>query len=178
MNEREFATIASAIKAAWPNANVMPDRQSKDVWYTMLADLEYSICLNALKQLMSTNIFPPSIAEIRQKYLAVQETPERDWGEAWNSVHKAIGAYGYMREDEAMATFDKRTKMVVKRLGWQNICHSENIVADRANFRMIYEAEQKAEKELKLLPENVRMQQKKIRQMTSEIAGKLENNVS
>ena len=73
MNEREFATIASAIKAAWPNANIMPDKQSKNVWYTMLADLDYTICTNAIKQLMSTNIFPPSIAEIRQKCIAVCE---------------------------------------------------------------------------------------------------------
>ena len=176
MNDMEFATIASAIKAAWPNANIMPDKQSKDVWYTMLVDLEYPVCLNAIKQLISTNIFPPSIAEIRQKCLAVCETPEKDWGDAWHSVVKAIGAYGHMREDEAMETFDVRTRSVVSRLGWRNICHSENISADRANFRMIYEAEQKADKEQKLLPETVRVQQEKIRQLSSGIVGRLENN--
>ena len=177
MNEREFATIASAIKAAWPNANIMPDKQSKNVWYTMLADLDYTICTNAIKQLMSTNIFPPSIAEIRQKCIAVCEIPEKDWGDAWKSVQKAIGAWGYMREDEAMETFDDRTRSVVRRLGWRNICHSENIAADRANFRMIYEAELKAEKEQKLLPETVRMQQEKIRQLSSGIIGRLESKV-
>lgn len=178
MNDREFATIASAIKAAWPSANIMPDKQSKEVWYTMLADLDYPICLNAVKQLMSTNIFPPSIAEIRQKYLCIREIPEKDWGDAWKSVQKAIGSYGYMREEEAMESFDERTRITVKRLGWRNICHSENIVADRANFRMIYEAMQKSDRESKLLPKNVQLQQERLRKLSSGVVEKLEGNTA
>ena len=178
MNDREFATIASAIKAAWPSANIMPDKQSKEVWYTMLADFDYPICLNAVKQLMSTNIFPPSIAEIRQKYLCIREIPEKDWGDAWKSVQKAIGSYGYMREEEAMESFDERTRITVKRLGWRNICHSENIVADRANFRMIYEAMQKSDRESKLLPKNVQLQQERLRKLSSGVVEKLEGNTA
>ena len=68
---QEFGTIAAAIKAAWPNANIMPDNKSKDIWYTMLHDIEYPICLNAIKQLMSTSKFAPSIAEIRERCAGV-----------------------------------------------------------------------------------------------------------
>lgn len=174
MSIQEFATIASAIKAAWPNANIMPDKQSKEVWYTMLSDLDYHVCLNAVKRLISTNVFAPSIAEIRKKCVQVSSVPEADWGEAWGRVIKAIGAYGYMREEEALESLDEPSRTAVKRIGWQNICHSENIAADRANFRMIYEADQKNRNEAALLPESVRDQQMKIRQIVSGVSSRIE----
>ena len=42
-----------------------------------------------------------------------------------------------------MESFDEVTREVVKRLGFQNICLSENIVADRARFAEIYQAIQR-----------------------------------
>ena len=39
-----------------------------------------------------------------------------------------------------MESFDEVTREAVKRLGFQNICLSENIVADRARFAEIYQA--------------------------------------
>ena len=51
----------------------------------------------------------------------------------------AIRYFGYYRIDEAMETFDDVTRQCVERLGFKNICISENINQDRANFRMIYE---------------------------------------
>lgn len=55
-------------------------------------------------------------------------------------VSKAIGQYGMYRTEEAMESFDEVTREAVKRLGFQNICLSENIVADRARFAEIYQA--------------------------------------
>ncbi|WP_235912641.1 replicative helicase loader/inhibitor [Velocimicrobium porci] len=139
MNVTEFATIASAIKAAYPNANLMPDKRSKEIWYTMLSDLDYVVCMTAIKEHISTNRFPPSIAEIREQCanIAIGKVP--DWGEGWEQVEKAIRSCGMYQEEEALKRMDETTKICVKRLGWKNICLSENIVADRANFRMIYE---------------------------------------
>ena len=42
-----------------------------------------------------------------------------------------------------MERFDEVTREVVKRLRFQNICLSENIVADRARFAEIYQAIQR-----------------------------------
>ena len=44
------------------------------------------------------------------------------------------------QEKAAMESFDEITREVVKRLGFQNICLSENIVADWARFAEIYQA--------------------------------------
>ncbi len=170
---QEFGTIAAAIKAAWPNANIMPDNKSKDIWYTMLHDIEYPICLNAIKQLMSTSKFAPSIAEIRERCAGVcHET--RDWGAAWDEVLRAIRFHGMYQEQEALLSMSEDTRICVRRIGFQNICLSENITADRANFRMIYEAMTKDKKEMLQLPENVRRDQERIRLIAADTVRQLE----
>ena len=63
--------------------------------------------------------------------------------EGWEKVSRAIGHYGMYQEQAAMESFDEVTREVVKRLGFQNICLSENIVADRARFAEIYQAIQR-----------------------------------
>jgi hypothetical protein len=168
MTTQEFATIAMAIKAAYPTANLMPDEQSKKVWYTMLSDLDYTVCMTGIKEIISNNKFAPTIAEIREKTSSLTYLPIKDWGEAWESVLKAIRKFGYMCELEALESMDDITKKCVKRIGFQNICQSENIAADRANFRMIYETEASRRKTDNQLPPQLRSDKQK---MLDELIG-------
>lgn len=156
MTHSEFETIALAIKAAYPNSNVLPDKYAMKTWYRALADLDYQVVENAVWEHISTSVFPPSIAEIRGKCADRLIPIIDDWGEAWEEVLKAIRRFGSYREDEAVASMSKLTATAVRRLGFLNLCQSDNPVADRANFRMIYEGMAKAEKQLTQLPDFVR----------------------
>lgn len=175
MNAQEFSTIAMAIRSAWPNANLMLDDKAKDVWYTMLADLDYNACLVAIKEHMSTCRFAPSIAELRERCSNVTCAPVQSWGDAWEDVISAIRFCGMYREDEALQRMDAITRKCVKRLGFQNLCTSENITADRANFRMIYEQEQKTQKELQQLSPALQEQKKSFQQLAMQTVKRLEN---
>ena len=175
MNAQEFSTIAMAIRSAWPNANLMLDDKAKDVWYTMLADLDYNACLVAIKEHMSTCRFAPSIAELRERCSNVTSVPVQSWGDAWEDVISAIRFCGMYREDEALQRMDAITRKCVKRLGFQNLCTSENITADRANFRMIYEQEQKTQKELQQLSPALQEQKKSYQQLAIQTVKRLEN---
>ena len=175
MNAQEFSTIAMAIRSAWPNANLMLDDKAKDVWYTMLADLDYNACLVAIKEHMSTCRFAPSIAELRERCSNVTSVPVQSWGDAWEDVISAIRFCGMYREEEALQRMDAITRQCVKRLGFQNLCTSENITADRANFRMIYEQEQKAQKELRQLSPALQEQKKSFQQLAMQTVKRLEN---
>lgn len=175
MNAQEFSTIAMAIRSAWPNANLMLDDKAKDVWYTMLADLDYNACLVAIKEHMSTCRFAPSIAELRERCSNVTCAPVQSWGDAWEDVISAIRFCGMYREEEALQRMDAITRQCVKRLGFQNLCTSENITADRANFRMIYEQEQKAQKELRQLSPALQEQKKSFQQLAMQTVKRLEN---
>ncbi len=175
MNAQEFSTIAMAIRSAWPNANLMLDDKAKDVWYTMLADLDYNACLVAIKEHMSTCRFAPSIAELRERCSNVTCAPVQSWGDAWEDVISAIRFCGMYREEEALQRMDAITRQCVKRLGFQNLCTSENITADRANFRMIYEQEQKAQKELRQLSPALQEQKRSIQKIVTQAVKQLEN---
>ena len=82
-----------------------------------------------------------SVGVMISKFVIDQVCPTiSDWSEGWEQVSKAIGHCGMYQEKAAMESFDEITREVVKRLGFQNICLSENIVADRARFAEIYQA--------------------------------------
>lgn len=162
MTVKEFATISMAIKAAYPHANLMPDDKSKDVWYTMLSDIDYTVCTAAIKEIISNNTFAPSIAEIRAKCTSYTQLPIMDYGEAWGAVLKAIRKYGYMEETAALESLDSITRQCVVRLGFQNICHDEDEAAMRANFRMIYEQEANRKRQNNQMPKHLLSQKQQM----------------
>ena len=157
MNESDFELVAAAIKAAYPNANVLPDKYAMKTWYRALGDLDYRVVENAVWEHISISVFPPSIAEIRGKCTDRLVPVIDDWGEAWEEVLRAMRKFGSYRVEEAVASMTVLTAKVVRRLGFLNLCQSENPVADRANFRMIYEGLVKAEKRVTQLPDFVRV---------------------
>lgn len=156
MTDQEFETIALAIKAAYPNSSVLPDKYAMKTWYQVLGDLDYRVVENAVLEHISTSIFPPSIAEIREKCAARLSPIVTDWGEAWEEVQKAIRKYGSYQEEEAVTSLSHLTAVAVRRMGFQSLCHSENTVADRAHFQRIYEGMVKEEKRQTQLPEFVK----------------------
>jgi hypothetical protein len=147
MDKKEFSTFAMAIRTYYPKENILPNQQAMELWYRELQDIPYNVAEASLRQWVSTNKWSPSIAEIREMSFSVQNGNIPDWGEGWEQVLNAIRKFGSYRIPEAMESFDPITRRCVERLGFRNICMSENINADRANFRMIYE--QLAEREKK-----------------------------
>ena len=145
---------AMAIRTYYPKENILPNQQAMELWYRELQDIPYPVAEAALRQWVSTNKWSPSIAEIRETASTVQSGSIPDWGDGWEQVIMAIRKYGSYRIPEAMESFDPVTRQCVERLGFRNICMSENIAADRANFRMIFEqlAERKQKEQQMALP--------------------------
>ena len=141
MTKQEFATLVVAMQAMY-GEDFIGTEEALDVWYALLHDLDYQILAKALQQYMLTNKFKPTVAELREIYAELVSPVISDWSEGWEKVSRAIGHYG-MYQEQAMESFDEVTREVVKRLGFQNICLSENIVADRARFAEIYQAIQR-----------------------------------
>lgn len=140
MNKEEFARIAMALRTYYPRENLMPNEKAVALWFEQLKDLDYKTAEAAIQKWVATNKWSPSIADIREQAAEIVNGALPDWGEAWGHVYKAMQNYGFYRADEALASFDDLTLQVVKQLGWTNLCMSENIATDRANFRMMYES--------------------------------------
>lgn len=139
VSKQEFATLVLAMQAMYGDEFIGTE-EAIDVWFALLHDLDYQILSKALQKHMLTNKFKPTVAELRENYADLICPTISDWSEGWEKVSKAIGRYGMYRVEEAMESFDEVTREAVKRLGFQNICLSENIIADRARFAEIYQA--------------------------------------
>lgn len=162
MTKQEFAQIQMGICVAYPKAKILETDQAMDFWYEMIGDLDYQVVNNAVLEHISTSVFPPSIAEIRQKCTQRLNPIITDWGAAWEEVQNAMRRYGYYREEEAMASLSSLTAVAVRRMGFRNLCMSENPVADRAHFQRMYEGMVKEEQNRVQLPWSVREQKQRM----------------
>jgi hypothetical protein len=75
-----------------------------------------------------------------------------DWSEAWEEVMKNIQKFGFYRAVEGKEALSELTRKTVDRIGYIHLCNSENITADRANFRDIYNSLAQRERKQSLLP--------------------------
>ena len=152
MTKEEFSYFAMTLKTFYPKDNLLPSKEAMELWYRMLQDIQANIANVFLQKWVATSKWPPSIAEIRSGCSSMTQEEIPDWGQAWREVDKAIHRYGYNQEAKALASLSPVTRKVVERLGWMNLCISENAVADRANFRNCYEILSQREVEDRQLP--------------------------
>lgn len=164
MTKQEFSLFAAALRTYYPKEKILPNEQAMQLWYTQLQDIEYKLAVVILNKWVATNKWSPTIADIREQTASVVKGISKDWGEAWQEVYNSIGKYGSYQEQAALDSFDDLTRQVVKRLGYRNICLSEDINVDRANFRMIYEQLEQRQKQDDQLP-------KKLKEMINQIGG-------
>lgn len=139
MNKQEFGQFAMALKTYYPREQLLPNPQAMELWYQQLQDIPYNVAEVALNKWVATNKWSPAISDIREACSGVVNGAVKDWGEAWEQVIRAVRMYGSYEPLEAYKSMDDITRDCVKRIGYINICMSENIATERANFRMIYE---------------------------------------
>jgi hypothetical protein len=130
----EVQKLVAVLLAAFPSARITEGTSA--VYESMLADLDHRLANAAVQSLIATARFMPTIAEIRDAVVELQRGPRRAGGDAWGDVLRAVSTVGRYRfpsfDDGAVAA-------AVDALGWQNICDSENQVADRARFIELYD---------------------------------------
>lgn len=157
MDKQEFGKFVMALKTYYPRETLLPNNQAIELWYRQLNDIPYEIAELVLNKWVATNRWSPSIADIREQATEVKQGQKPDWGAGWEQVLSAIKNYGVYRPDEALASMDETTRQAVKQIGFREICMSENIAADRANFRMIYERQVERQKQDAQIPEKLKL---------------------
>ena len=158
----QFAPIFKGLKSAYPNSRALETIEAYKMWHRMLQDLDPEQLNLAIVKHISTSKFPPTIAEIREAALL---TTQKDWSEGWALVLQAISLYGIYQVEKAYDYIQSRDELaykVTKRLGFQNICVSEDLTIDRANFRMAYISSEKLETEKAQLPADVKVAMEKL----------------
>jgi len=156
MTTKEAMALLAILREAYPrfymDVTVQSAKTTAELWAEMLGDVDFQTSKIALKRLIATCKFPPSIAEMRESIAAVLHPPLPDAGDAWGEVNVAIRMYGFYRQQEALATMREPVRLAVLRMGWRDLCMSENEIADRAHFFRIYESMQKRLSQSQQLP--------------------------
>lgn len=157
MNAQEFGNFAAALRTYYSRENILPNKQAMELWFRQLQDIPYDVAEAILSKWVATNKWSPSIADIRDGMAEIQNGgASEDWGEGWNKAMAAIRKYGSYNEAEALDSLPPLTRETVRRLGYKSLCWSENQVADRANFRQVYEILEKRQVEDRKIPLPVR----------------------
>lgn len=154
MNKGEIAKLLAVLAASYAKFEV--DDIKVQVWHEMLGDLDYGIANMAVKKLIAQNTFPPGIAEVRKAAAEIMNPNSVTGSEAWGEVERAIRAYGYYRETEALASMNPRVAKVVKYIGWREICLNDEPGVVRGQFLKMYQQVAERDQKERLLPVGLR----------------------
>lgn len=144
MTRQEAAKLVSVMVAATGQRSRV-DRSAVDdmidAYAALLADLDYVRCNAAVRVLLQSQTWMPSVADIRRTVIELEQGPQRPAGEAWGELQKAIQRWGAYRTPGVDFEFrDPGVARCVRALGWKTLCLSEDHTADRARFIELYGA--------------------------------------
>lgn len=160
------------LKAVYTQPSFIPDKEAFEVWYGLLADLDYELCSIAIKKHMQTVEKEPTVAGIRKHASELlREEGEINELVAWQMVLRAMRNSAYHSDEE----FAKLPSTVQRAVGsprqLREWAMAENIDGTwmnvtQSNFMRTYRAEVVREKEIrKLSPDLMRMVCKTIEQI-------------
>ena len=158
MTKKEFINIAKALKTYYPKENLLQTDEAVVLWYEQLKDIDYTVLSNCLIKWVSTNKWSPTIADLRELATGADNLPQSP--DAWEEVKTAIHKYGHWNIQAALDSLSPLTRKTVEKIGFYELCASENEIADRAHFMQMYNI--MAERE------------KKDRQIQPEVKARLE----
>lgn len=172
MTKDEFKNIVKAINTVW--AEAIQDQTAFDLWFRLLSDLDYQAASLATQKYMLTGKFPPKPADIREGVAAMapdggELTPQ----EAWGMVYRAICRSTYYSEEE----FEKLPRDVQRACGSASrlrelaMDSNFNEGVESSNFMRTFSELQKKGKEIRVLPEALRLAMEEAK-MIGEANGK------
>lgn len=159
MTQKEFSTLAGAMRASYSVQNFLSTREAVSVWYEMLKDLPYDLANKAVLSHIATSKFAPTIAEIREIAASMVRPEPPTALDAWSIVYRAICNSTYHAEEE----FAKLPEICQKVLG--NPASLREMATmdagtvksvEQSHFIKSYNTMVEREKEAAVLPESIR----------------------
>ena len=162
MNRDEIVTILGTLKTAYPKFYVDMSKEEMyntiDLWTEMFSHENPKLVVAAVKNLINTFKWPPTIADIKEEMYKLTETESESPIEIWNRIKSAIRNSGYNSYEE----FQKLPEIAKKFVGSPNqlrewalsIDYNDGVV--KGQFLKQYEVLIKREKDSKLMLPEVR----------------------
>ena len=161
MTRQEALKILTILKTAYPNFYKDYSKEELnaaiDLWATMFVDEHPKIVTEAVKALICTHKYPPTIADIKEKIATITRPQEMTEMEAWQKVKAAISYYN------AAENFDKLPPTLQKIVGSPNTLREWAVMDGevvnsviQSNFMRSYKIKVAQEKEFTVLPQSTK----------------------
>jgi hypothetical protein len=135
MNKQEVAQILAVCSAAYPHVTVT--KETALVYSDLLADVDFEVAQRAVRRVIASSQFFPSIAAIREACRDVLVGPSCDPARAWQEVIQRIREVGRAGTPKWS---HPHIEAAVTIIGWNDLCGGDNVVALRAHFWRALEA--------------------------------------
>lgn len=114
-------------------------------WYDFFRDEKLGDFKHAIKNLIVTCPFMPSIAQIKEE-IAKNYVSKEKAEDKWQKVLKLIFKYGYYQSEKAMKKMDDLTSKTIKQMGgFQKVCTSSQGERLKKEFIDLYNQNLKTE---------------------------------
>jgi len=159
MDPAETADFLSYLKLAYPGSKLEASVPMVKMWHRHTYDIPPSMSLDLADYLISTNVYPPTPAHLREAYAKAiaDANNELTAGEAWALVSKKIRYYGHDRPTEARTELGEFLWDVIGQTGgWYQICLSEEPQIVCAQFERHYNQMIERTRFARLVPAQIR----------------------
>ena len=135
MKQSEAAKVVAVLSAAFPDAKWTEDTVA--AYEMCLEPHDYLVAQDAVRRLIASVKFRPTIAELLSMCVDVQLGTRKTGIEAWEDLCRAISRYGSYQVPKFDDPLVQRAMEMIG--GWRYVCLSENEASDRARFAEAYD---------------------------------------
>lgn len=152
MTIEEFAVIAATLQAGAPEKRL--PKATLDLWFELLGDLPARVVLGAVKAHYATSEYPtlPAIGAVRKAAVALMHPAIPTAAEAWGQVEHEMRRVGWVGKPD----LSPLTARVVKAIGWQRLCASEDPGVERGQFLKMYDQMAQRDEHDAVLPDGLK----------------------
>ncbi len=159
MTREETKAIMAILKAGYPNfyRNMTKEDATNaiNLWATMFAEEPPQVITEAVKSLMCTLKYPPTIADVKEKIELLTQPEQMTEMEAWNLVKKAMNTSDFVKSFQDLPPVIRRIVGSASQL--KEWAYTEcDISVISSNFMRSYRARAAHERELVRLPQSAK----------------------
>ena len=179
MSKQEMYKLIAMLKVAYPKYFTATDKEELrlqvEIWHSMFSDTPYKLAEEAIKALMCSLKFPPTIADVKEKIALITLPAPMSEMEAWDRVRAAVDDVTHYAEFDSLdgiripahvlnqRVFDKLPRTIQRCVGsprqlldWQDMDIGTFNSVVQSNFMRSYTAITRHEAEVAMLPGSTR----------------------
>ncbi len=159
MTKQEALTVLAILKTAYPSFYKDYSKEelnaAVELWASMFVNESGKVVLEAVKSLICTLKYPPTIADVKEKIELLTQPDQMTEMEAWSLVRKAMNVSDFVKSYNSLPPTIRRIVGSASQL--KEWAYTEgDISVISSNFMRSYRARAAHERELTRLPQSAK----------------------